>query len=75
MLGGQLLAVQTLIDIAKSAVALLITVLAIYLAVRLLGKLAKFVIVVVVVVFVVWLIFSESSFLGDIIAAARAGIA
>ena len=67
--------VQTLTDIAKSAVALLITVLAIYLAVRLLGKLAKFVITIVVVVFVAWLLLSDNSILGDIISAVRAGIA
>ena len=75
MLGVQLLMVQALTDIAKSAVALLITVLAIYLALRLLGKLAKFVITIVVVVFVVWLIFSDSSVLSGIISAVRAGVA
>lgn len=64
---------ELLVDIAIAAVALLVTALAIYLAFRLLGKLAKFVVAVIVIVFVVWLLFSESSFLGDIIALARYG--
>jgi vacuolar-type H+-ATPase subunit I/STV1 len=49
-------------DIAYSALALLIAVLAIYLTVRLLGKLAKFVVctvILAVVAAVIWFIFSN----------------
>ncbi len=63
--------VDLLVDIAISAVAVLITVLAIYLAMRLLGKLAKFFIVIIVVVFVIWLLLSDSSFLNEIISTVR----
>ncbi|MBE6603980.1 MAG: hypothetical protein IJC95_05780 [Clostridia bacterium] len=63
--------VDLLVDIATSAVAVLITVLAIYLAMRLLGKLAKFFIVIIVVVFVIWLLLSDSSFLNEIISTVR----
>jgi lipopolysaccharide export LptBFGC system permease protein LptF len=51
-------------DIAYAALTLLIAVLAVYFALRLLGKLTKFVvtvIVVVVVVVVLWMIFSDHS--------------
>lgn len=54
--------VELFSDIAYSALALLIAVLAIYLTVRLLGKLAKFVVctvVLVVVAVVLWMIFSK----------------
>ncbi|MBR2311899.1 MAG: hypothetical protein IKA46_01245 [Clostridia bacterium] len=63
--------VDLLVDIATSAVAVLITVLAIYLAIRLLGKLAKFFIMIIVVVFLIWLFFSDSSFLSEIISTAK----
>ena len=63
--------VDLLVDIATSAVAVLITVLAIYLAMRLLGKLAKFFITIIVVVFVIWLLVSDSSFLNQIISTVR----
>ena len=63
--------VDLLVDIATSAVAVLITVLAIYLAMRLLGKLAKFFIMIIVVVFVIWLLVSDSSFLNEIISTVR----
>jgi hypothetical protein len=63
--------VDLLVDIATSAVAVLITVLAIYLAMRLLGKLAKFFITIIVVVFVIWLLVSDSSFLNEIISTVR----
>ena len=63
--------VDLLVDIATSAVALLVTVLAIYLAMRLLGKLAKFFITIIVVVFVIWLLLSDSSFLNEIISTVR----
>lgn len=63
--------VDLLVDIATSAVAVLVTVLAIYLAMRLLGKLAKFFIMIIVVVFLIWLFFSDSSFLSEIISTVR----
>lgn len=56
-------------DIAYAAVTLLIAVLAIYFAVRLLGKLAKFVItliVLVVVAVVLWMIFSNTGTLPSV---------
>ncbi len=52
---------DVLADVAFAALALL--VLAIYLAIRLLGKLAKFVIILVLIVLAVWLVFSDKSFL------------
>ena len=56
-------------NIATSAVALLIAALAIYLALKLLGKLAKFVIGVVVLAVVAWLLFQNRewimSFIGQ----------
>ncbi|MBR2011259.1 MAG: hypothetical protein IKA06_05905 [Clostridia bacterium] len=63
--------VDLLVDIATSAVAVLVTVLAIYLAIRLLGKLAKFFIMIVVVVFLIWLFFSDNSFLSEVLSVAR----
>ena len=53
--------VELLVSIAYGALALLIAVLAIYLALRLLGKIAKFVIFAVVVALVLWFIFSDQS--------------
>ena len=55
--------VQLFSDMAYAALALLITVLAIYLSLRMLGKLAKFVIGAVVLAAVLWFLFSDSSFL------------
>ncbi len=66
--------VQLLVDIAIAAVALLVTVLAIYLAFRLLGKLAKIFVTIIAIVFVLWLLFSDNSFLGDIISLAQMGV-
>ena len=54
-------------DIASAALAILVAVLACYLALRLLGKLAKFLITVVVIVLVVWFVFSDNSVLSDYI--------
>ncbi len=54
-------------DIATAALAVLIAVLACYLALRLLGKLAKFLITVVIIVLVVWFVFSDHSILRDYI--------
>ena len=56
-------------DIAYAALALLIAVLAIYLSIRLLGKLAKFVIFAAVVVLVLWFLFSEKSILQSLLSA------
>ncbi len=61
-------------DIAYAALALLIAVVAIYFALRVLGKVAKFVvtvIVVIVVAIVLWRIFSNTGmsalpFVGEI---------
>ncbi len=55
--------VQFFSDLAYSALALLIAVIAVYLALRLLGKLAKFVIGAVVIGVVLWFLFSEGSLL------------
>ena len=55
-----------LIQIAKGAVALLIAVVAIYLAIKLLGKIAKFVIVVVIIALIVWFVLSNPEILGKI---------
>lgn len=54
---------DVLTDVAFAALAVLITVLAIYLAIRLLGKLAKFIIILVLIGLAVWLVFSDKSFL------------
>ena len=54
---------DVLADVAFAALALLVAVLAIYLAIRLLGKLAKFVIILVLIVLAVWLVFSDKCFL------------
>ena len=58
--------IPLLTDIAYAALALLIAVLALYFALRLLGKIAKFfvtVIILVVVVVALYLIFSDHSIL------------
>ncbi len=50
-------------DIAYAALALLIAVLAIYFAIRILGRITKFVVTVIVLIVmavVLWLIFSDS---------------
>jgi len=66
--------VQILVDVAIAAVAILVAILAVYLAMRLLGKLAKFAIGVIVVALVLWFVFSDSSFLSDILPALKHGI-
>ncbi len=55
-----------LMEFARSAVVVLIAILAIYLSIRLLGKLAKFVITVVIVVAVGYFLM-KSGFLSDVI--------
>lgn len=54
--------VELLSDIAYAALTLLVAVLAVYFAIRLLGRIAKFVvtvIILVIVVVVLWVIFSD----------------
>ena len=46
-----------LVEVARGAVAVLIASLAIYLSLRLLGKIAKFVIAVIVIVLIVYFVF------------------
>ena len=70
MFGMEILALGGVVDFAKSAVAVLIAILAIYLSIRLLGKLAKFVITIVVVVFLIWFL-SNSGILGQIISSVK----
>ncbi len=53
-------------DIAVAAVAILVTVLAIYLALKLLGKIAKFMVGVVIVAAILWFLFSDHSILQSI---------
>ncbi|MBR6727515.1 MAG: hypothetical protein IKM08_04935 [Clostridia bacterium] len=53
-------------DIAFSAISVLITLIAIYLSVRLLGKLAKFVICIVIIAFLIWLFVSDNSILSTV---------
>lgn len=55
-----------LIQVAKGAIALLIAVVAIYLAIKLLGKIAKFVIVVVIIALILWFVLSNPEILGKI---------
>lgn len=65
---------QFLVDIATSALAILVAVLAIYLAFRLLGKVAKFVVTAVVIVVVAWFLFSNNGALGDIISEVKSAL-
>ena len=55
-----------LIQVAHGAVAILVAVLAIYLSLKLLGKIAKFVIGAVVIGLVVWFLLSDNSILQGI---------
>ena len=48
---------DTLTQVARGALTILVAVLAIYLALRLLGKIAKFVITIVVIVAVIYIVF------------------
>ena len=53
-------------SIAYAAIAIFVAVLAVFLAVKLLGKIAKFVIVAVIIAAVLWFLFSENSILREI---------
>ena len=57
---------EFLTQLAQGAIALLIAALAIYLALRLLGKVAKFVIVLVVIAVVLWFCLSNDSVMQSI---------
>lgn len=63
----QLLFVETVKELATTALAILIAALAIYLGLKLLGKLAKFVIAVVVIVLILWFVLSEHSILAGVL--------
>ena len=65
---GHMLALGGVTEFAKSAIAVLIAILAIYLSIRLLGKLAKFVITIIVFVVVIWFL-SNSGILGQLTSA------
>ena len=57
------MSVELFTDIAYAALALLIAVLAIYFTLRLMGKVAKFIVttvIVIVVGVVLWMIFSDT---------------
>ena len=58
-------------NIAVSAVSLLVAALAIYLALKLLGKLAKFVIGVVVVGVLIWLFLTNKEWIMSFFASAE----
>ena len=53
--------------LATSAISILITLVAVYLSFRLLGKLAKFVVILVVIAFLIWLFLSDNSILNVIL--------
>ena len=55
-----------LIQLANGAVALLIAALAIYLSLRLLGKIAKFAIALIVIAVVLWFVLSDNSILQSV---------
>ena len=62
---------QVITDIAYAALALLIATLAVYLSLKLMGKLAKFLIILIVIGVVVWFLFSDHSFVQSLLELAR----
>ena len=56
---------SVLVEVARSAIALLIAALAIYLSLRLLGKIAKFFIGAILVGLVLYFIFTYSDIIWD----------
>ena len=60
---------QILSDIAVTLVMVLVAVLAVYFALRFLGKVARIVVALVVTAIVLWLLFSGNGVLGDLFAA------
>lgn len=70
-------AIRILSDIAYGALALLVALLVVYVALRLLGKFAKFIITLAVVGLVLFFILSDHSILNTLMEAvrgARAGV-
>lgn len=70
-------AVRILSDIAYGALALLVALLAVYLALRLLGKFAKFIITLAVIGLVLFFILSDHSILNtltELVRSAKAGV-
>lgn len=70
-------AIRILSDIAYGALALLVALLVVYLALRLLGKFAKFVITLAVVGLVLFFVLSDHSILGtlmEFVKNAKAGV-
>ena len=59
--------VEIFTGIAASAISVLVALIAIYLSLRLLGKLAKFAITLVVIGFLIWLFVSDTSILNVIL--------
>ncbi len=59
--------VEIFTGIASSAISVLVALIAIYLSLRLLGKLAKFAITLVVIGFLIWLFVSDTSILNVIL--------
>ena len=74
MFVGRMLMLGGIVEFAKSAVAVLIAILAIYLAIRLLGKVAKFVVTIVVVVALIYFL-STSGILGELLSAVKSSAA
>lgn len=54
------------VHLAYGALAVLIAVLAVYYALRLLGKIAKFAVVLIVAALVLWFVFSDHSIIQTI---------
>lgn len=57
---------DTLVSVAISAVSVLVALIAVYLSLRLLGKIAKFVVIAVVIALLVWLFVADNSILNTI---------
>ena len=64
-------AIRVLSDIAYGALALLVALLVVYIALRLLGRFAKFIITLAVVGLVLFFILSDHSILGTLMEAIR----
>ncbi len=62
--------IELLKSIGVMTVGVLVAILAVYLALRFLGKFAKIAIGIVVLVVVLWLVFSENSVLREFISLA-----
>ncbi len=60
---------QIFTDIAMALVMILVGVLAVYFALRFLGKVAKIVVSVLIVIVVVWILFSKGGVLSELLEA------